>query len=476
MRLSLKHKIIIANLIVFVLTFLVIAIIVIEGLKSSNERMLINDLIHQADVSTISVRQSLLTGEHPTASEKDFLNRGGEFAFTISTQTGIRTLIFSKSQTQVADSENSGAIKENFPELKEVTKGNRTYVIRRNNGSRYLYFAFPVILSGNNVLGEVMFVYPMKSMDNSERNLEILLLISFIIGMLVIVIVSILLSIRIIRPILELKNSAVQISKGSFENKIVINSSDEVGELANAFNTMSRELENRISIINAEKEKQKQFVTNVSHELKTPLTTILGYVDLLSTKGHEKDVLDTSVHYLQSAGERLSVLINDLIDLSSLSRYEFEIKPEITDVTELLRDIIGQMSPKAGKFNIKMHSDLPASLKALIDPTRIKQAVVNILDNSIKYSSGDSINILLYENQDMLYIEIKDNGCGMPEDLLEKIFEPFYRIDKARTRSLGGNGLGLAITREIVEKHNGEVKIESKVGEGTKVVIVLPNP
>ncbi|MCX7920798.1 MAG: cell wall metabolism sensor histidine kinase WalK [Clostridia bacterium] len=523
-------------------------------------------------MSIISVKQSLLTGEHPSATEKDFNAHADDFASKLSRESaGTRVLLFSTSKALLADS-GSGeeSLQKEFPELNEVIKGNRTYVARQHEGIRHLYFAFPVMPSGK-VIGEVMFVYPMREMDNSTRTIQVLFLISFAAGIAIVLIVSILLTYRITKPILSLKESAVEIAKGNFKNKIRIPSSDEVGDLAKTFNTMSSEIENRIDIINIEKsklnsvlesmgegvialdgsnqiiainntakkavnneieseirkiaekvrqsksrtvvevnsseknilicatplvldhdqdgivfilnditelrllqEKQRQFFTNVSHELKTPLTTILGYIDLLKNKGIDKAVFQTSVNYLEDAGDRLLRLVNDLIDLSCLNKYEFEIEPKSTDLSALINEIAGQMSLKAQKFNIKITTSLPQLPEVLVDPARIKQAVVNILDNAIKYSSGGKILISLTQSHTQATLTVEDNGCGIPPDTLDKIFEPFYRIDKARSRNLGGNGLGLAITKEIVEKHGGTITIQSTEGKGTKVSIMLP--
>ena len=570
MKLTLRRKIIFTNLIVLMLTFLVVSVIVIEGLNSLNLRMLINNLIHQADVSVISIKQSLLSSQDTYAIEEEFMLRSSDFALKLSREAGVRVAVFSTSKELIADSDGIRPLKAHFKELDHVLEGNRAYVIRRTGASRYLHFTFPVILS-DVIIGQVMFVYPLRELDSIRRNIHILLLISFGVGIMVILSVSIVLSHKITRPILQLKQSASQIANGSFINKINIQSTDEVGELACAFNSMSAEIENRISIINVEKgklnsilesmgegvialnandevisinnkarillefldqlelrritdrvresnsrvvsevnsdeksllicatplildesprgivlilnditelrllqEKQKQFVTNVSHELKTPLTTIMGYIELLSTKGDNREVFDMSLGYLQDASERLSRLVTDLIDLSCLSKFEFEVEPKSINVSSLLRDITGQMALKAQKFNTTITVDAPESLEILADPARLKQAIVNVLDNAIKYSPGGKISVALQTHRDHIQLDIQDNGCGIPEEIMGKVFEPFYRVDKARSRVLGGNGLGLPITKEIIEKHNGRITIKSKDGKGTCVTILLP--
>jgi signal transduction histidine kinase len=221
-------------------------------------------------------------------------------------------------------------------------------------------------------------------------------------------------------------------------------------------------------------EKQKNFITNVSHELKTPLTTILGYVDLLKEQGEDKRIFETSIVYLESSAERLKRLVDDLIDLSSLKKFEFEIEKRSIDIGVLIKDTVGQMALKAKKFDIEIETDLSHLEPIMADPIRVKQAVVNILDNAIKYSQEGKITVKLYDDAGNVRLDIEDKGCGIPKDLIDKIFEPFYRVDKARSREIGGNGLGLSITKEIVEKHNGRIIIDSIIGSGTKVSIILP--
>lgn len=570
MKLNLRHKITAANLIVLILTLIVVSFVIIQGLDTLNKRILVQNLIHQADVSVLSVRQSLLSGNNPSVSEKEFNARGKDFASKLSKEAGMRVLVFSKSKALIADSENKSLPVQEFKELDEVLKGNRTYVIRRHNGSRFMYFAFPV-MQADSVIGEIVFVYPMERIDATARNVQAILIISFIIGIVVILLVSIILSLKITKPIVQLTESTREIANGKFKEKINIKSSDEIGELAKAFNSMADEIEQRINMLNVERvklssilesmgegvvaldsrdkviainsaassimnsnlereiqlitkkvraqksrvvleltlgersllvcatplkldkaekgivliinditelrqlqQKQGQFLTNVSHELKTPLTTIMGYVDLLKSKGHDKNVFDTSIHYLKSSSNRLLRLVNDLIDLSCLSKFEFEIEPKSTNLSSLLKEIVGQMSLKAQKFKIKMKTDIPDTSDILVDPIRMKQVVVNALDNAIKYSQGDEIQINLSESDTSILVDIIDNGCGIPAEMLDRVFEPFQRVDKARSRNLGGNGLGLSIAREIVEKHNGSIKIDSKEGEGTRVSIKLP--
>ena len=590
MKLSLRRKIIATNVVVLFLTFFMVVVIVIEGFGAANERMLVQNLIHQADIAVIYIKQTLLSGNNSQTMESEFITRSMDFASKISRDTpGTRVLVFSKSKDLIADSDGFEPIRHGFKELDEILLGNRTHVTRNIGSYRHMYFGFPVMVSGN-LVGEIILVYPMNSIDNNLKNIRLLFLLSFIVGVFTILIVSILMTLRITHPVIQLKKAASEISKGNYGTRIMIESSDEIADLALAFNKMSGEIENRVNLINIERsklnsvlesmgegvialdsanniialnnsakslfppppnlgkahvhdgfgtsesleimreiekiaqtvkdknsremreiqildknvlvcatplnldsadngvvlifndiselrhlqEKQRQFVTNVSHELKTPLTTILGYIELLKERGSDSEVFKTSVHYLEGAGERLLRLVNDLVDLSSLSKFEFEIEPRSTNMSILVKDIAGQMALKAQKFGIKINTCIVENIILLVDPARMKQAVVNILDNSIKYSPGGEINVTLIQNSDGAVLEIADTGYGIPAEFLDKIFEPFYRVDKARSRNIGGNGLGLSITKEIVEKHLGKIALSSQEGKGTTVTILLP--
>lgn len=572
MKIGLRHKILFTNVIVLFLTFLIVALVLIEGVDRVNMGMLINSMVNQSEISVRTIKQSLLTDSNTDNIEGEFNLRAGDFASRLSKESGIRVVIFSAQKRLLADSDNLESQDFSLPEIEEAFKdgGNRAYSQREVNGEKKLFFAFPIIHSGK-IIGGVLFVNSLSDIEKNKRNISILVLIAFLSGTIIILIVSIIISGTITKPLKVLNRSAINISKGDYSNKINIKTRDELGVLASTFNLMMDEVANKINSLDFEKaklgavlesmgegvvayncdneiiadnaiarslfaqgmndwvydtvnkvrdmrkrvvveidsngrsllvcatplnhdelkngvvliinditelrnlqEKQKNFVTNISHELKTPLTTILGYVDLLKEQGEDKRIFETSIAYLESSAERLKRLVDDLIDLSSLKKYEFEIEKRSIDIVGLIKDTVGQMAIKAKKFDIEIETDLSHLEPMMADPIRVKQAVVNILDNAIKYSQKGKITVKMYDNAGNVRLDIEDKGCGIPKDLLDKIFEPFYRVDKARSREIGGNGLGLSIAKEIVEKHNGSIIIDSKIGTGTKVSIILP--
>jgi signal transduction histidine kinase len=223
--------------------------------------------------------------------------------------------------------------------------------------------------------------------------------------------------------------------------------------------------------------QQRLFISSVSHELRTPLTTIIGYSDLLQRRATENpELLQKSLQTINDEGKRLLRLVSDLLDLSTFENTHFKMIFADVDLNDLLKDVIGQMKIKSGKFNIDIfynNTELPFVRG---DKDRLKQVMINILDNAIKYSnSGDIIKVLATSDANCVEISVRDFGPGISPEIKDKIFDPFYRVDEDRSRKQGGSGLGLAIVKDIVERHLGSISVESQPGEGTMILIRLPH-
>lgn len=222
---------------------------------------------------------------------------------------------------------------------------------------------------------------------------------------------------------------------------------------------------------------RREFVANVSHELKTPLTSIKGFVETLM-EGAISDS-ENSLKFLkiiQQHTERLDNLVNDLLELSSIETGELPMNFEKIKLKELIDYIAASFADELSRKNQLLKiSAIPEDLEAWIDEEKMQRVLSNLLDNAHKYtSSGGQIEISATQELDRIKIEVSDTGEGIPGEHLPRIFERFYRVDKARSRQLGGTGLGLAIVKHIVLAHGGEISVESKVGVGTKFSIYLP--
>ena len=221
---------------------------------------------------------------------------------------------------------------------------------------------------------------------------------------------------------------------------------------------------------------QKEFVADVSHELKTPITSIMGYADTLLEADYDKETREKFLNVIASEARRMARLVTDLLTLSRYDNNKKKTKKEQFDLGELVKrcqDKLGiEIKKKNHLVNCFVTADVPP---VYADKDDIERVVLNILSNSIKYTpENGEIKIYVGFVYNDAYIKIFDNGIGIPEKDLTRIFERFYRVDKARTREMGGTGLGLSIAKEILDKNGGSIDIKSVVGQGTEVVIRIP--
>ncbi len=271
---------------------------------------------------------------------------------------------------------------------------------------------------------------------------------------------------RMLRPLQRLNEGAKQIARGQYDERVVIEQKDEVGELSSNFNAMAEAVQSRIQKLKEIEHKRTLFMGNLTHELKTPMTAISGYAKtLLTVKLPEEDREDALCYIYQESCrlERLSKKMMHLLLLEeddSISLAEVSAERLFHNAEEAC----SQSLQESGIF-LECHS---AGESYLVDADLMTEVLINLIDNARKASSkGDRIILSAREN----VIEVQDFGRGIPKEEQEKILEPFYRIDKSRSRASGGAGLGLAITAMILKRHNCSIHMESGLGEGTRMIL-----
>lgn len=222
---------------------------------------------------------------------------------------------------------------------------------------------------------------------------------------------------------------------------------------------------------------QSQFVSNVSHELRTPLTAIQGFANLLRESGRsEEKVWKKSLGLLSKETNRLSRLVNDLLQLSKLESSKLKLNKKSFSVSTLVTQTVKQLESRAGRYKLALEVKKPrGKVYVLADEDRVKQVLINLIDNAIKFTpAGGKIVAIVEEKDDQVQVAIQDSGPGIPAQDLPHIFDRFYRGKQALLKDTGGSGLGLAIVKEIVEAHDGSIEAESEEGKGTTIVITLP--
>ncbi|AJD91736.1 alkaline phosphatase [Jeotgalibacillus malaysiensis] len=231
-----------------------------------------------------------------------------------------------------------------------------------------------------------------------------------------------------------------------------------------------------ISELKKLEQMRKDFVANVSHEVKTPITSIKGFTEtLLDGAMNDKGALESFLQIIAKESDRLQMLIQDLLELSRVEQQGFKLNLGQVDIVETLNDVAVMLEQKADQKNASIQLDLETPLVIEGDADRLKQVFINLLTNALTYSyAGQDIVVKSKKLKNKIQLQFIDQGIGMEKEELSRIFERFYRVDKARSRNSGGTGLGLAIVKHIIEVHNGEIAVESEPEKGTVFTITLP--
>jgi two-component system, OmpR family, phosphate regulon sensor histidine kinase PhoR len=222
---------------------------------------------------------------------------------------------------------------------------------------------------------------------------------------------------------------------------------------------------------------RREFVANVSHELRTPLTLIKGFVEtLIDGAKNDPETSDRFLKTIDKHTDRLTFLIEDLLTISQLESGQIVVNQQSVPLRNIADRVLEDLESRADERGISLDNQIPVDLLVLADADRLQQVFFNIVDNAIKYNRAQGSVTISARPRDNSSIEtcIRDNGAGIPPDSVDRIFERFYRVDKARSREQGGTGLGLAIVKHIIQSHGGEVWLESELGSGSSFYFTLP--
>lgn len=288
-----------------------------------------------------------------------------------------------------------------------------------------------------------------------------------LIGGGVALVMTLVLSRRILSPIKALTEAARRLGRGDFSQRLELKDRGEVGELARAFNSMAGDLERAEQL-------RRNMVADVAHELRTPLSNIRGYLEAVNDGLLKPDA--EAIRSLNEEASRLSRLVDELQELSLAEAGELKLECQSEDITELLNRSVSAFQAQAAAKGISLFLDPGGKLPAVnIDSRRMAQVLYNLLDNAMAHTeSGGAITISARREGKWVEVAVTDTGAGIPEEDLPYIFERFYRVDKSRARATGGSGLGLTIAKGLVEAHGGEIKVRSEPGKGSRFSFTIP--
>lgn len=353
-----------------------------------------------------------------------------------------------------------------------VQTGKRNFLPFRaliDEGSDWMgCFAVPLLEQGERI-GALVLCESVQDTVDALINMQERLLLIFGIAMAAVLALVALISRVVTKPVAELSAGIERMAKGDYRHRVRVKGRSELAQLAAAFNLMSEQVYNL-------DEARNQFVSNASHELKTPLTTIKLLVESMMYEPEMDPTLRLEfLGDIDKEIDRLTLVVGDLLTLAHIDSHKLRLRRREMELADTVRESVDRLKPLAQKSGLKLEMHVQDVCEMFADPDRLSQVCYNIIENAIKYTpAGGKISIDLRKDGRDAVMEITDTGVGIPAEDLPHIFDRFYRVDKARGRDTGGTGLGLSIVQQIVRLHGGSVNVQSKVGEGTDFTVQLP--
>ena len=346
------------------------------------------------------------------------------------------------------------------------------------SGSRDDYMDVALPIRGNSGSFIIYIIDNKETVTDLNAEIFSIIIEAMAIGLVIAILLSLLLAKTMVTPIQSLTRAAEKVASGDFSESVENDARDEIGVLSRTFNDMAGQLERNIVDLQNAEQMRKEFVANVSHELRTPVTSIRSYAETLSETGGSMDpeterrCLDVIVR----ESDRMTKIVQDLLTLSRFDAGSVAFDFQTFSFEKSVRDVYNAQLLEAQKhghnFGLSFEGTLP---EIRGDRARIEQVLINMLSNAIKYTpDGGRIRMTAGTKDDCVWCTVRDNGIGIPKQDQDRVFERFYRVDKARSRESGGTGLGLSIAYEIVQRHDGYMTLHSQKGKGTAITVTLP--
>ena len=321
----------------------------------------------------------------------------------------------------------------------------------------------------SNVTGAVLLIAPIRDMMSNLDQLQRQVMLIFAAVALVVLAVSLIFTTLITKPVKNLTSGIRTVAKGDFSSRVAVTGSGEMRQLAEAFNTMSE----RIESLDA---SRNQFVSNASHELKTPLATMKIMIEsLIYQPDMDRDLRVEFMTDIDREIDRLTAIVSDLLTLVRIDSQNIRLSRENLSLAALVKENEHRLLPIAEQKKQKISLTLSDPCDMYADKSKLTQVIYNLMENAVKYTqAGGSIKVTLQRIGRDAHLVVTDNGPGIPKENLPYIFDRFYRVDKARDRMTGGTGLGLSIVHQLVLLHSGSIRVESEEGAGTSFILDLP--
>ncbi|WP_042169983.1 sensor histidine kinase [Paenibacillus gorillae] len=484
-RFSLKLKMSLVLAILLILTVGVLSELVLRGITLNQQQRMEEALAKQSQVAAQYVRQNYITGEERLPAATFMSQNGKRLSLYLAMLSGLPTALYDASGKETGSSLTIPSLPDYSDTLEYALKGSIAY---QTAGDSVVYFA-PIRSDDGGVLGVLRMHYStgrelhfVKEIRDLFRTAGLIVLAAgFLIGYGYFY--------RLAAVISKLRRASREIREGHYLKRTPVRRRDELGDLGNDIYYMSGSIEANIAGMQEEQRKlelairklqelerqQKQFIGNISHEFKTPLTAIRAYIDLLGMYRDDPKLTEEAIDSMDKESERLYEMVDKVLHLAELEKYDFEHQAEPVALDELLLDLSGRMRGKAAKFDLTIETILKPSV-VWADRENLIHIFINLLDNAIKYNlPGGRIVIRTEADEDgQVIVTLEDTGIGIPAEARDKIFEPFFTVNKDRARRSGGTGLGLSLVKQLTEAQGGVIGLFPAAGGGTVFRITFP--
>lgn len=458
---------------------LITAVIVIPGM------LLCFGILNSYESRAVSIRESEVLSQAKILANQiatsDYLENGGADSQELKAKVDMLTTIYD-GRVMVVDDEfkiitDTYNLDDNKIIIsKEVVKsfaGAET--VNYDSENHYIELSIPITNPDDEKSEVIGAMVVSVSTDNIVLNLVYLSQIAIIIEVIlaaVALFLGIFCTIKMLKPFNKLSSGIEDIKTGYSEYNLEINDCTETRKICEDINSM-------LYSMKVMDDSRQEFVSNVSHELKTPLTSMKVLADSINSMGDEapKELYQEFMGDITNEIERETKIINDLLSLVKMDKSSADLNIESVNINELIEQILKRLQPIAEKQQVEVVLESFRPVTAEVDEVKLSLAITNLVENAIKYNKNDGegwVHVSLNADHQYFYLKVEDSGMGIPEESLEHIYERFYRVDKSHSREIGGTGLGLAITRNSILMHRGAIKVHSMLGEGTTFDVRVP--
>ena len=427
----------------------------------------------KVNVTTMANMISIFAGQYITPDNTAVDEGFGAFLQTLKLDTKERVILLNKDSIALFDSEqNQNVLGKAQVKQTVITalSGKEGYQEYQNDDEHVMVLDAAVpIMAGGQVIGAVNIVYSSNKISDFlaavvQDVLLLVVVISFLVGLIIFVVANFM-----TRRVVEFTKKINEMSDGILDEKLEVKGHDEIAQLGEAFNEMREKL-------SEVEEKRSQFVSNASHELKTPLSSIKLMADsIIQTPDISMEQVREFLGDITSEVDRLNRIVNRLLYITRMDSVTESREFELTNLRNLVLDIVRNLRPLAERDHIALQVDAPQDVYMMMDADRLWQGIYNLCDNAIKYTREyGQVDVILKKENTAAVVTVRDNGVGLTPEERERIFDRFYRVDKARARDTGGTGLGLSIVQSVVALHGGEIQVQSEPNMGSEFKIILP--